>query len=57
MELNRIGMGRHNLAGQCAGSTTELGVVFVEAVLALNDQLAVGEVGIVNALGRHGYDS
>lgn len=57
MELNRIGMGRHDLAGQCAGSTTELGVVLVEAVLALDDQFAVGEVGIVDALGRDRYDS
>lgn len=57
MELNRIGVGRHDLAGQCAGSTTELGVVLVEAVLALDDQFAVGEVWIVDALGRDRYNS
>lgn len=53
--LNRIGMGLH-LAGQCARSTTEAGIVLVQAVLALNDQFAVGEVRIIDALGWDGYD-
>ena len=41
------------MAGQGARHAAELGVVLVGAVLGLDDELAVGEVGIVGALGRH----
>ena len=43
-----------DLSGKGAGHATELGVVLVRAVLGLDDQLAVGEVGVVGALGRDG---
>ncbi len=42
------------MSGQGAGHATELGVVLVGAVLGLDDQLAVGEVGVVGALRRDG---
>jgi len=59
VELYRIGMkwGRGHLARQCAGSAAELGVVRIGTVLALDDQLAVGKVRIVDALRRHRYNS
>ena len=41
------------MTGQGAGHAAELGVVLVGAVLGLDDELAVGEVGVVRALGRH----
>lgn len=52
MELKRIGMRLRDLASQCAGSAAELRIVLVHTVMALDNQLAVGKVGIVNALGR-----
>lgn len=41
-----------NLASQCAGSAAELRIVLIHTVMALDDQLAVGKVGIVNTLWR-----
>lgn len=48
---------RGHLARQRAGSAAELGVVRIGTVSALDDKLAVSEVRIVNALGRHWYNS
>lgn len=57
MELKRIRMRLRYLACQCAGSAAELRIVLVHTVLALDNQLAVGEIGIVNTFGRYRYDS
>lgn len=39
-----------------AASTAEAGVVFVTAELGLQDQVAVGEVGLVHALSAQVHD-
>lgn len=42
-----------DLSSHGAGHAAELGVVLVGAVLRPDDQLAVGEVGVVHALGLY----
>ncbi len=38
---------------KCAAATAELGIIFVAAVARLHNQLTVGKVGIVAAVGLH----